>query len=275
MTSAHGTVANLGGGGVRKPSLGHRIAGQSLFWRLVSLAMVFGAWELAGRLDFNFAFPPFSDTLVAFLSMVADGTMGWAYLRTMEPLAIGLVFSLGVGITAGVAMGLREDVEWFSLPVFIVMQAAPMAALIPLVTFVYGIGLTAKVLAVVMLALPVIAINSYRAVRNVPPSLIAMSRSFMGSRRQQIVKVVLPAASPMMFAGIRLGVAEGFSGVVLAELLITPTGIGDLITFHRSVANYAHMYAVIASIVAFAVITVTILQMVETRLFRPEKRSSK
>lgn len=275
MTSAHGTVANLGGGGVRKPSLGHRIAGQSLLWRLVSLTLVFGAWELAGRLDFNFAFPPFSDTVVAFLSMVADGTMGWAYLRTMEPLVIGLVFSLGVGITAGVAMGLREDVEWFSLPVFIVMQAAPMAALIPLVTFVYGIGLTAKVLAVVMLALPVIAINSYRAVRNVPPSLIAMSRSFMGSRRQQIIKVVLPAASPMMFAGIRLGVAEGFSGVVLAELLITPTGIGDLITFHRSVANYAHMYAVIASIVAFAVITVTILQMVETRLFRPEKRSSK
>ena len=49
-------------------------------------------------------------------------------------------------------MGLRADVEWLSLPVFIMMQAAPMAALIPLVTFVYGIGLAAKVLAVVMLA---------------------------------------------------------------------------------------------------------------------------
>ncbi len=48
----------------------------------------------------------------------------------------------------------------------------------------------------------------------------------------------------MMFAGIRLGVAEGFSGVVLAELLITPTGIGDLITYHRSIANFGHMYAV-------------------------------
>ena len=42
-----------------------------------------------------------------------------------------------------------------------------MAALIPLVTFVYGIGLTSKVLAVIMLALPVIAMNSYKAVRNV------------------------------------------------------------------------------------------------------------
>ena len=170
-------------------------------------------------------------------------------------------------------MGLRADVEWFSLPVFIVMQAAPMAALIPLVTFVYGIGLAAKVLAVVMLAMPVIALNSYKAVRNVPETLVAMCRSYMGDRRQQILHVVLPAASPMMFAGLRLGVAEGFSGVVLAELLITPTGIGDLITFHRSVANYAHMYATIASIVLFAVVAVGLLQRLETVLFRPEKRS--
>lgn len=78
----------------------------------------------------------------------------------------------------------------------------------------------------------------------------------------------------MTFAGLRLGVAEGFSGVVLAELLITPTGIGDLVTFHRSVANFAHMYAVTASIVLFAIGTVGLLRWVETVLFRAEKRSS-
>jgi NitT/TauT family transport system permease protein len=97
----------------------------------------------------------------------------------------------------------------------------------------------------------------------------------MGSRSRQITSIILPAASPMMFAGIRLGVAEGFSGVVLAELLITPTGIGDLITYHRSIANFAHMYATIVSIVVFAVITVSLLHKLETVLFRPEKRSSR
>jgi len=244
-------------------------------WRVVSLVLLFGAWEIAGQSNFNYAFPSFWETFTAFVEMLADGSMLAAYLRTMEPLVIGLVISLGVGISAGVAMGLREEFEWISLPVFIVMQAAPMAALIPLITFVYGIGLTAKVLAVVMLAMPVIAINSYKAVRNVPPSLVAMCRSFMGSRRQQIARVVLPAAAPMMFAGIRLGVAEGFSGVVLAELLITPTGIGDLITYNQSVAKFGHMYAAIVSIVLFAVIVVGVLQRVETAVFRPEKRSNR
>ncbi|WP_404863295.1 ABC transporter permease [Georhizobium sp. MAB10] len=257
------------------PTIWSRIGEVTLFWKILSVVIFAALWEYAGRTGFNFSFPTFSATVSAFFEMVADGSMGAAYLRTLEPLVIGLSFSLIVGISAGVAMGLRRDVEWFTLPVFIVMQAAPMAALIPLITFVYGIGLASKVLAVVMLSLPVIAINSYKAVRNVPPSLVSMCHSFMGNRRQQIFQIVIPAASPMMFAGLRLGVAEGFSGVVLAELLITPTGIGDLITYHRSVANFAHMYATIASIVLFAIIAVSTLQWIEAKLFRPEKRSSK
>lgn len=257
------------------PTLLNRLGQMTLIWKVLSVTLFCLAWELAGRSGFNFSFPTFTATAAAFWEMVVSGEMGGAYLRTMEPLALGLAFSLIVGISAGVAMGLRKDVEWLTLPVFIVMQAAPMAALIPLVTFVYGIGLTAKVVAVVMLAMPVITINSYKAVRNVSGSLVSMCYSFRGSRRRQIFEVIIPAASPMMFAGLRLGIAEGFSGVVLAELLITPTGIGDLITYNRSVANFAHMYAAIASIILFAIVTVSSLQWVETRLFRPENRSSK
>ncbi len=147
-----------------------------------------------------------------------------------------------------------------------------MAALIPLITFVYGIGLVAKTLAVVLLALPVIVLNGYKAVRNASPSLIAMCRSFQGTRAQQIVKIIIPDASPVIFAGLRLGVAAGFIGVILAELLITPTGIGDLITYHRSVANYAEMYASVVSIILVSTLTLAALEAFETRVLRPEKR---
>ena len=74
-----------------------------------------------------------------------------------------------------------------------------------------------------------------------------------------------------MFAGLRLGIAAGFIGVMLAELLITPTGVGDLITYHRSVANYAHMYAAVASIIVVSTVTLASLQKFEIRFLRPEK----
>ena len=127
-------------------------------------------------------------------------------------------------------------------------------------------------IAVCILAMPVIVLNSFGAVRNASPSLIQMCRSFLGTRWQEIAKVIMPDAAPVIFAGLRLGVAAGFIGVVLAELLITPTGIGDLITYYRSMADYPQMYATILSIIVFSAVTVELLGRIETGLFRPERR---
>lgn len=244
------------------------------FWRLLSVALVCSAWEIAGRIPINYAFPPFSATVTAFFALLADGSLLRAYLVTLKPLLLGVALSAVFGVALGIAMGLSRWFEWVWAPVFIVMQAAPLAALIPLVTFVYGIGLTAKVVAVSLLAMPVVVLNCYRAVRNVDRSLIDMGRVFLATRWQLITRIVLPDASPMIFAGLRLGVSAGFIGIVLAELLITPTGIGDLITYHRAVAEYAEMYATIASIIVLSAVTLSGLQRLETLLFRPEKREA-
>lgn len=238
----------------------------------MSFALFFGAWELAGRWPISFAFPPFTTTLRALLSMVADGSLLKAYLTTLQPLAIGIALSSVAGIGFGIAMGLSRSVEWFSLPIVIVLQAAPMAAIIPLLTYMYGIGLTAKVLAVVVLASPVIVMNSYKGIRNANPSLIEMCRAFLGTRRQQVMKIILPHAGALIFAGLRLGLAMGFIGIVIAELLITPTGIGDLITYNSSVADYPNMFAAIVSIIVFAALTIHALERLERKLFPPEIR---
>jgi NitT/TauT family transport system permease protein len=206
--------------------------------------------------------------------MARSGSLLRAYADTLQPLLLGVGLSAAAGIGFGVAMGLSRTVEWLALPVVVVLQSAPMAAIIPLITYVYGIGLTAKVLAVVILAVPVIAMNSYKGIRNTNPSLLEMCRAFLGTRRQEILKIVLPHAGALIFAGLRLGVAMGFIGVVLAELLITPTGVGDLITYHSSVADYAEMFAAIGSIVALAALTIHGLERLERRIFPPEMRAS-
>lgn len=245
-----------------------------IVWRLLSVVLFALAWEIAGRIPISFAFPTFTATMSALYDMAADGSLWRAYVATLQPLVIGVVLSAVLGVGLGILFGLNRRSEWFGVPVFIVLQAAPVAALIPLITFMYGIGLVAKVLAVILLALPVIVLNAYKAVRNVNANLVTMSRSFLGSRRQEIVKVILPDASPVIFAGLRLGVAGGFIGVVLAELLITPTGIGDLITYNRSIALYPKMYAAIASIIVLSALTLMVLQWVELRFFRPDKRGA-
>jgi ABC-type nitrate/sulfonate/bicarbonate transport system permease component len=240
--------------------------------QLISFALFFGLWEFAGRWPISLAFPPFSETFLALLRMIADGSLLKAYLSTLQPLVIGILLCGVAGIGFGIGMGLSRAIEWFSLPIFIVLQAAPMAAIIPLITYMYGIGLTSKVLAVVVLAAPVVVMNSYKGIRNTNPSLIEMCRSFLGTKRQEIIKIVLPHAAALIFAGLRLGLAMGFIGIVIAELLITPTGIGDLISYHSSVAGYAEMFAAIASIVLLAALTIYALERLERKLFPPEMR---
>jgi NitT/TauT family transport system permease protein len=136
----------------------------------------------------------------------------------------------------------------------------------------YGIGMLAKTLAVVVLAAPVVVMNSYKGIRNTNPSLIQMCRAFLGTKRQEVVKIVLPHAGALIFAGLRLGLAMGFIGIVIAELLITPTGIGDLITYNSSVADYPQMFAAIVSIIILAAATIHALERLERRLFPPEIR---
>src|SRR5262245_65449848 len=113
--------------------------------------------------------------------MALDGSLVRAYASTLQPLVIGVAISAVIGVGAGVAMGLSRSVEWLTLPVFVIAQAAPMAAVIPLITYIYGIGLTAKVLAVTVLAIPVIAMNSYKCIRNTSPSLLEMCRPLLAT----------------------------------------------------------------------------------------------
>jgi len=241
--------------------------------RLLSVAAVVGLWEVAGRVGVNPALPAFGETALAAAAMVADGSLPAAFLVTLEPLVLGLVISTFLGVGLGVAMGLWRPAEWLGVPVLVILQAAPLAALVPLLTFAYGIGLTSKILVVCIMALPVIVLNAYRAIRHTPQSLVEMGQVFLATRPAIVLRIVLPAASPVIFAGLRLGVAAGFVGAILAELLITPTGIGDLVTFHQSVADYPRMYAAIAAIVLASALTVGSLERIEVRLFRPERAS--
>ena len=84
----------------------------------------------------NLAFPTFSSTVAAFFEMVDDGSMLKAYALTLQPLIIGLIISAFLGVSIGVAMGLRKSVEWMAAPIFIVLQAAPVAAVNPRVSVV-------------------------------------------------------------------------------------------------------------------------------------------
>ncbi|MEM8814122.1 MAG: ABC transporter permease [Pseudomonadota bacterium] len=245
---------------------------RSVYLKILSAVVLFGAWETAGRVPVSFAFPTFIESMTALFRMAGDGTLWAAYAETLQPLVVGVAISAFLGIGIGLWVGLSKMFDWLFSPIFIVMQAAPLAALIPLLVLAYGIGLTSKVLVVCIMAMPVIVLNTAGAVRNTPESLKEMGRSFLATDTSIILKIIVPAASPVIFAGLRLGISAGFIGAILAELKITPTGVGDIITYSRSIADYPSMYAAIFSIILLAVLFLNVLEKTETVLFKGNQR---
>ena len=98
--------------------------------------------------------------------------------------------------------------------------------------------------------------------------MIEMGRAFLGTKLDVILRIIIPSASPIIFSGLRLGVSAGFIGAILAELKITPTGVGDIITFSRSIADYPSMYAAIFSIILLDVLFLNLLERIEKHLFK-------
>ncbi len=245
---------------------------RALILKILSAVVLCSAWEIAGRVPVSYAFPTFMESMSALISMSLDGTLLVAYGETLRPLVIGILVSAIVGVAVGIWVGLSEFFDWLFSPIFIVMQAAPLAALIPLLVLAYGIGLTSKVIVVCIMAMPVIVLNTSSAVKNTPKSLKEMGTSFLATKFEVVVRIIIPAASPVIFAGLRLGVSAGFIGAILAELKITPTGVGDIITYSRSIADYASMYAAIFSIIVLSVIFLNLLDKLETVLFRGNQR---
>ena len=240
--------------------------------KIVSAVVLCSAWEIAGRIPVSYAFPTFLDSMRSFFEMIGNGMMLEAYKETLQPLVIGVLISAFLGIWLGLWIGLNNFFDWLFSPIFIVMQAAPLAALIPLLVLAYGIGLTSKVMVVCIMAMPVIVLNTSGAVRNTPESFKEMGKSFLASRASILLRIVIPAASPVIFAGLRLGVSAGFIGAILAELKITPTGVGDIITYSRSIADYPSMYAAIFSIILLAVVFLNLLEVLENYLFEGNNR---
>ena len=240
---------------------------RSFLLKCLSALLVFGSWEIAGRVPVSFAFPTFLESMLALWVLIIEGTLFVAYAETLKPLVLGVFISGVLGIGIGLWVGLSRKFDWLVSPIFVVMQTAPLAALIPLLVMAYGIGLTSKVFVVCIMAMPVIVLNTGGAVRNTPISIKEMGHAFLGSRSDIVLKIILPAASPIIFAGLRLGVSAGFIGAILSELKITPTGVGDIITYSRSIADYPTMYAAILSIILLAVVFLNLLERLEKSLF--------
>jgi NitT/TauT family transport system permease protein len=236
--------------------------------RLASLAAFVALWEWAARVPISFNFPGPVATLTALGDLLASGALLEATGTSALSLGLGFGAALALGIPFGLLMGAVRPVGRVARVYFDLLIALPTAALVPLVILTFGVSIVSSAAIVFIFSVPFITMNAYGGVRDVRPRLLEMARSFDARPGDVFAHIVLPSATPMILAGVRYGLSRAFVGLIIAELLLSPFGLGRLIMTARSMFEHDRMFATVLWTVVLSVAALSVLGHLESRLLR-------
>jgi taurine transport system permease protein len=195
----------------------------ALWYVLTTLTGVIGAAR----------FPAPGEVWVAFRQVAfdgyADGRLHEHILHSSKLVLMGFAAAVSIGVPLGLAMGWSRRVEAFVNPIFLTIRPVPPLAWIPLAIVWLGLGDGAKVLVIWFAAFVPAVINSYTGVRAIEPHLLEASR-MLGIRGWTFVgEVMLPAALPHIFTGLRLSLQASWTTLVAGELIGAALGLGHVL----------------------------------------------
>lgn len=199
-------------------------SGKMLALNVISILAGIGIWWALSLAGFRLPTPP--QVLERAIQLIADGTLiadaGASLGRVLAGFALGTALAIPVGFLMGwysVARGLMEP--WIQF-----FRTIPPLAIIPLVLVLMGIGEEPKIFVIFLAAFLSCVISTYQGVVNVDRTLINAAR-VLGTKDAGIfARVVIPASTPFILVGMRIGLGAAWATVVAAELIAAQVGLG-------------------------------------------------
>jgi ABC-type nitrate/sulfonate/bicarbonate transport system permease component len=234
--------------------------------RAVILLALLATWQWYGSRTGGIFVPSLTQTLAQFPDLLSSGVLTEALWRSNVSLVIGYPISVVAGMAIGFLIARKRTADRALSYWLDIAMVVPMIAIVPVIIVALGLTLTARVAAVILFALPVIALNSRAAVRVIDQDLVEMSRSFGATTTQTWTAVILPAALAPIFTGLRIGLGRGISGMIVVELTLVPAGLGGLLLDYKSSFSGASLYATTLVVLCEGVLLTGLGHSLERRL---------
>ena len=223
-------------------------------------------WEVGARIwDVRFL-PPLSEVIVRLGELTADGLILTSLWGSLINLTIGfgisLVFGIGIGLLMGAYRKVEMALDWWVYG----LDTAPGLVFAPIFFAIFGLGPEPIIAVIVMYAIFTIIVNTVAAIRTVPAPLVEMGRSYCASDRQLFFRIILPAATPLIMAGVRIGMGKAVKGMINGEMFIAAVGLGAVIISAGRRFDSAAILAVLLVTIIVATISVKAVQLVDARL---------
>jgi NitT/TauT family transport system permease protein len=248
----------------RKLNLDRKIA----ITRIVILVLALGFWEVAsGRL--------FDVFWVSRPSLILDYIWDFArkdflkhFYFTMTATSVGFALGAVGGLAAGIFLSRSAFMAAVLDPFLVAINGIPRVALAPLFVVWFGIGLMPKIVLVFTLVFFVMFYNTYSGIRSVEKSYVDLAWVMGAGDRAIFRKVVLPAATPYIFLGLKLSIPYALIGAIIGEFVASSAGLGWKIQVETSQYNTTGTMAGLVILMLIVTAMNALFTLFESRMLR-------
>jgi ABC-type nitrate/sulfonate/bicarbonate transport system permease component len=236
-------------------------------WAIPVAALV--AWEVFGRAGVlpKYLSAP-SSVLAALAEIAADGELFEALGPSLFRVSAGFAFGAGSGVLIGLGAALVPAIRRFFDPIVAFLYAVPKIAFLPVFLLLFGLGHASQISIIAFSCFFPVFLASRQSVLSIDKLLIWTARNMGASGAMLLFRVIVPAAAPQLFAGIRIGLAHAFVILFAAELIGSRAGLATLITEGEEAARFDLMFAGIAAFAVLGFVSDRVLMAIRARVLR-------
>ncbi|MDR2163789.1 MAG: ABC transporter permease [Clostridiales Family XIII bacterium] len=230
-----------------------------LIWYILSSAGILNPGTIPGPVD---VFAALIRNLFA-TDMAAEHI-----LPTIRRAVMGFAFATGVGVGIGLLFSsILKSLKPVVVPIFHFLEKLNPLALFPVIMLFAGIGEESKVLIIFWVVVWIVVFHTIAGVENVDTLYLQSAKSMGAGGFALMIKVILPAAAPEIFSGVKFGANIAFIFVISVEMLSASSGLGWFIANAKHQYNLANLYSTVILVAIVGIIVSSIFNILERRLF--------
>lgn len=204
--------------------------------------MIIAVWWVASAGSQSVFFPSLEDIFEALVAWVPDG-LTRDIVPSVVNLLLGYALAVLFGVSAGMLLGRVQVLRYCFSPIIEFARSIPPAALLPF--FILGMGPTdtMRVTVIAMGSMWPTLLSTMDGVRGIDQEVLDVTRVYKTSRWRRVFRVIMPAASPLILAGMKTSLAFAVILVVVSEMLASTEGIGYFIISSQQYFNLPDLWA--------------------------------
>ncbi|MER7009313.1 ABC transporter permease [Dactylosporangium sp. NPDC000555] len=264
-----GVVPNLPAPGRAPLRRAGRLLGSGVR-RIVAIAAFLALWQIAptvGWVDRAFL-SPLNEVLVTWWGLAVDGDLWTNIWASLHRSLAGFAIAISIAVPLGLLIAWYRAVAGVLSPLLAIFLNTAAVALLPVFTLILGIGDTSKIAIIAYACFWPVLYNTISGARDVDPLLIKSARSLGLPHIKLFTKVIVPAALPTIFTGIRLAGAGSMLVLITTEYVGAKAGLGYMIISAQFNFQIPEMYAGILTVSIIGVAFNYLLLFIESKVLR-------